>query len=107
MPENLLFYATSNRKHLVPTLFSDRESDEIRPADTVEEKVSLADRFGIRLGFYHVSQETYLEIVDLYARQYNVTARAGDLHREAVRWSLEAGSRNGRTAEQFVRSLAG
>jgi len=107
LPENLLFYATSNRKHLVPTLFSDRENDEIRPADTVEEKVSLADRFGIRLGFYHVSQETYLEIVDLYARQYNVRARAGDLHRAAVRWSLEAGSRNGRTAEQFVRSLAG
>lgn len=106
LPDNLLFYATSNRRHLVTTRFSDSDGDQIRPSDTVEEKVSLADRFGIRLGFYHISQDVYLEIVDLYARRYGVAGRTGELHREAIRWSLEAGSRNGRTAEQFVRSLA-
>ncbi len=107
LPENILFYATSNRKHLIPTRFSDNESDEIRPSDTVEEKISLVDRFGIRLGFYHISQETYLEIVDLYARQYGVATKAGNLHRDAVQWALAAGGRNGRTAEQFIRSLNG
>jgi uncharacterized protein len=107
MPDNLLFYATSNRKHLIPTKFSDNDSDEIRPSDTIEEKVSLADRFGVRLGFYHISQETFLEIVDRYARDYGITRDPGDLHRMAVRWALEAGCRNGRSAEQFVRSLAG
>jgi hypothetical protein len=70
----------------------------------MEEKVSLADRFGIRLGFYHISQETYLEIVDLYARQSGIFG-TGDIHRKAIQWALEAGARNGRTAEQFVRSL--
>ena len=105
MPDNLLFYATSNRKHLVPTRFSDNDSDDIRPSDTVEEKVSLADRFGIRLGFYHISEGTYLEIVDLYARHYGLSRDAGELHRMAIQWALESGGRNGRTAEQFVRSL--
>lgn len=107
IPDNLLFCATSNRKHLVPTRFSDNESDEIRPGDTVEEKVSLADRFGIRLGFYHFDQEAYLAIVDRYARQAGISRARKDLHRDAVRWALELGSRNGRTAEQFVRSLGG
>ncbi|MHB8846565.1 MAG: ATP-binding protein [Nitrospirota bacterium] len=104
LPDNLLFYATSNRKHLVVTRFSDDLSDEVRPSDTVEEKVSLADRFGIRLGFYHISQETYLEIVDHYAKQSGVS-RTADIHRKAIQWELQAGARNGRTAEQFVRSL--
>jgi uncharacterized protein len=105
MPDNVLFYATSNRKHLVPTRFSDNDSDDIRPSDTVEEKISLADRFGIRLGFYHMSQETYLEIVDLYALHYGVAVKAETLHHEAAEWSRMAGGRNGRIAEQFVRSL--
>lgn len=104
-PDNLLVYATSNRKHLIPTRFSDSESDEIRPGDTIEEKVSLADRFGIRLGFYHISQETYLEIVDLYAKKYGITVEKDELHRAALQWSLESGGRNGRIAEQFARSL--
>jgi hypothetical protein len=104
-PDNLLFYATSNRKHLIPTKFSDNDSDEIRPGDTVEEKVSLADRFGIRLGFHHVTQDAYLDIVDLYARKAGTSLEGEHLRREAVRWAMAAGSRNGRTAEQFVRSL--
>ncbi len=106
VPDNVLFYATSNRKHLIPTRFSDNESDEIRPSDTVEEKISLAERFGLRFGFYHFSQETFLEIVDRYARKYGVDRRPEDLNRLAVQWALQAGGRNGRIAEQFVRSLA-
>lgn len=105
IPDNLLFYATSNRKHLIPTKFSDNESDEIRPSDTIEEKVSLADRFGVRLGFYHISQETYLEIVELFARNYGTTLSGEELRVRAIQWSLESGGRNGRIAEQFIRSL--
>ncbi|HXY53294.1 MAG TPA: ATP-binding protein [Nitrospirota bacterium] len=105
IPDNVLFYATSNRKHLIPTRFSDNESDEIRPADTVEEKISLADRFGLRLGFYHFSQETYLEIVASYAAKYGLRMDAVRLERLALQWALFAGGRNGRIAEQFVRSV--
>ena len=105
VPDNLLFYATSNRKHLVPTRFSDNEEDDIRPGDTVEEKVSLAERFGMRLGFRHLDQDTYLDIVGLYARKAGVSI-GEDLRREAIRWALQSGGRNGRTAEQFVRSLS-
>jgi predicted AAA+ superfamily ATPase len=107
MPENLLFYATSNRKHLVPTRFSDNDSDEIRPSDTVEEKVSLVDRFGLRLGFYHFSQDTYLEIVASYAEKYGVRMEKKRLEELAIRWALGAGGRNGRIAEQFVRAVQG
>jgi predicted AAA+ superfamily ATPase len=104
VPDNLLFYATSNRKHLVPTRFSDNESDEVRPSDTVEEKVSLVDRFGLRYGFYHVSQDTYLAIAASYAKKYNLPMKAERLDRLALQWALRAGGRNGRTAEQFVRA---
>jgi uncharacterized protein len=107
MPENLLFYATSNRKHLVPTRFSDNDSDEIRSSDTVEEKVSLVDRFGLRLGFYHFSQDTYLEIVASYAEKYGVRMEKKRLEELAIRWALGAGGRNGRIAEQFVRAVQG
>ena len=77
VPDNLLFYATSNRKHLVPTKFSDNESDVVRPSDTVEEKISLVERFGLRYGFYHVSQDTYLEIVASYAKKYGLRMTEG------------------------------
>ncbi|MDA8099115.1 MAG: ATP-binding protein [Nitrospiraceae bacterium] len=107
IPANLLFYATSNRKHLIPTRFSDQDSDELRPGDTVEEKVSLADRFGLRLGFYHIDEERYLEIVDLYAKRAGIKSDRTALQREAIRWALQAGGRNGRIAEQFIRSAAG
>jgi predicted AAA+ superfamily ATPase len=107
IPENVLFYATSNRKHLIPTKFSDNESDEVRPSDTVEEKVSLVDRFGLRLGFYHFSQDTYLEIVASYATKYGVRMAKDNLDRMAIQWALGAGGRNGRIAEQFVRTIQG
>ena len=107
IPENVLFYATSNRKHLVPTKFSDSDSDEIRSADTVEEKLSLAERFGLRFGFYHFSQETYLEIVASYAARYGVRMDKDKLERLALQWALYAGGRNGRIAEQFTRAVQG
>jgi predicted AAA+ superfamily ATPase len=104
-PDNLLVYATSNRKHLIPTKFSDNDSDEIRPSDTVEEKVSLVERFGLRFGFYHFSQDTYLEIVASYAKKYDVRLDGEKLNRLAVQWALRAGGRNGRIAEQFARAV--
>jgi len=107
IPENILFYATSNRKHLVPTRFSDSDSDEVRSADTIEEKLSLAERFGLRFGFYHFSQETYLEIVASYTARYGVRMDKETLDRLALQWALYAGGRNGRIAEQFARAVQG
>jgi predicted AAA+ superfamily ATPase len=107
IPENVLFYATSNRKHLIPTRFSDNDDDITRPSDTVEEKVSLVDRFGLRFGFYHFTQETYLEIVASYAAKYRIQMAKGTLDQMAIQWALGAGGRNGRIAEQFVRTLQG
>jgi len=104
VPDNLLFYATSNRKHLVPTKFSDNESDEVRPSDAVEEKVSLVERFGLRYGFYHISQDTYLAIVASYAKKYGLRMKKERLNQLALQWALRAGGRNGRIAEQFVRA---
>ncbi len=106
IPDNILFYATSNRRHLIPTRFSDNTGDEIRPSDTVEEKISLADRFGLSFGFYHFSQDTYLEIAAFYAAKYGVQASDKQLKQMAIRWALEAGSKNGRTAEQFAKNAA-
>lgn len=107
IPENVLFYATSNRKHLIPTRFSDSDGDDIRPADTIEEKLSLPERFGLRFGFYHFSQEAYLEIVDSYAVRYGVRMEKEKLNRLALQWALYAGGRNGRIAEQFARTVQG
>jgi len=107
IPENILFYATSNRMHIVPERFSDNDGDETRPSDTVEEKLSLSERFGLRFGFYHFSQETYLEIVAAYAARYGVRMDKEKLDRLAVQWALYAGGRNGRVAEQFARAVQG
>ncbi|HIJ60533.1 MAG TPA: DUF815 domain-containing protein, partial [Nitrospirae bacterium] len=106
IPENVLFYATSNRKHLVPTRFSDRDDDLIRPSDNLEEKISLVDRFGLRLGFYRFDEESYLKIVDMYANKAKIKFEKEKLHLLAKQWALEAGCRNGRVAEQFIKSLS-
>ncbi len=105
VPENILFYVTSNRKNLIPVKFSDRETDDTRVSDTIEEKLSLVDRFGLRLGFFHMSQKTYLEIVDMYAKLYNINMRTEELHKKALQFSLNYGTRNGRVALQFIKSL--
>ncbi len=104
IPENLLFYATSNRKNLIPIKFSDRESDEKNPEETLQEKISLVERFGLRLGFFKMSQNQYLEIVDYYAKKYGVKLDRKTLHQLALRFALDYG-RNGRTAYQFIKSL--
>ncbi|MCX8069067.1 MAG: ATP-binding protein [Thermodesulfovibrionales bacterium] len=105
IPENILFYATSNRRHLIPTRFSDRDDDIVRPSDNLEEKISLVDRFGLRLGFYRFDEESYLKIVDLYASKSNIRMEKNKLHLLAKQWALEAGGRNGRVAEQFIKDL--
>jgi uncharacterized protein len=104
IPENLLFYATSNRKHIIPERFSDDQNDEIRPSDTVEEKLSLSERFGLRFGFTHFPQETYLEIVHSYAEKYGLRMKKERVNELAIQWALRAGGRNGRVAEQFARA---
>ncbi len=104
IPENLLFYATSNRKNLIPVKFSDRETDEKSPEETLQEKISLVERFGLRLGFFKMSQNDYLKIVQHYADKYNVNMDREKLFSLALRFALEYG-RNGRTAYQFIKSL--
>jgi predicted AAA+ superfamily ATPase len=106
-PDNLLIYATSNRRHLLPEQFSDNLDSEIHPEEAVADKLSLADRFGLSFGFYSFDEETYLEIVDSYARLYNLTTDREELHREAIGWAIYRGQRSGRAAQQFAADMAG
>ena len=107
-PANVLFYATSNRRHLLPRdMIENERSTAINPAEAVEEKVSLSDRFGLWLGFHRCSQDDYLAMIDGYLAAYGVTADAEAVHREALEWSTTRGSRSGRVAFQFVQDLAG
>ncbi len=105
-PANLLVYATSNRRHLLPEHFwENTEVDEIHPGEAVEERISLADRFGLRIGLYAPDQATYLAAVDRYLDHAGFDGGREAVHREALRFALAAGHRSGRTALQFVRSL--
>ncbi len=107
-PGNVIFYATSNRRHLMPRDMIDNErSTAINPGEAVEEKVSLSDRFGLWLGFHNCDQATYFEMVDGYARHYGLEMAADDLHRRANEWSVTRGGRSGRVAWQFIQDLAG
>jgi uncharacterized protein len=107
-PGNLLFYATSNRRHLMPREMVDNErSTAIHPGEAVEEKLSLSDRFGLWLGFHHCSQDDYLEIVGAYAEHYRLRIDASVLREEALAWTLARGGRSGRVAWQFIQDLAG
>ena len=110
-PRNILVYATSNRRHLLAEHLRDRQlvvdGDEIHPNEALEEKLSLADRFGIRLGFYQVDQPTYLEIVRHLATQRGMQVDEAALEREALRWTLSYSGRSGRSARQFVDDLEG
>ncbi|MFZ5791836.1 MAG: ATP-binding protein [Pseudomonadota bacterium] len=107
-PENVIFYATSNRRHLMPREMIDNErSTAINPAEAVEEKVSLSDRFGLWLGFHNCDQDTYFAIVEGYARRYGLKISADQLRREANEWSVTRGARSGRVAWQFIQDLAG
>jgi len=107
-PANVVFYATSNRRHMLPREMTENErSSAINPGDAVEEKVSLSDRFGLWLGFHHCSQDDYLAMVRGYAEYFGLEAPADEIEREALEWATTRGSRSGRTAWQFTQDLAG
>lgn len=107
-PENVIFYATSNRRHLMPREMVENErSTAINPSEAVEEKVSLSDRFGLWLGFHNGSQEQYLDMVRGYAAHYKLPIADEELVREALEWSVTRGARSGRVAWQFTQHLAG
>ncbi|WEX78856.1 ATP-binding protein [Sinorhizobium numidicum] len=107
-PANVLLYATSNRRHLLPrNMMENEQSTAINPSEAVEEKVSLSDRFGLWLGFYKCSQEDYLAMVDGYARFYQMPVERDALHAEALEWATTRGARSGRVAWQFIQDLAG
>jgi len=107
-PDNVIFYATSNRRHMMSRdMMENERSTAINPGETVEEKVSLSDRFGLWLGFHRCSQDEFLAMVDGYVAHYKIPARGGALHRDALEWSTTRGSRSGRVAWQFVQDLAG
>jgi hypothetical protein len=107
-PENIIFYATSNRRHLMPRdMIENERSNAIHTAEAVEEKVSLSDRFGLWLGFHPLKQETFFQIIDGYVEQYGLKIKREELHAEALEWSMTRGSRSGRVAFQYIQDLAG
>ena len=107
-PGNVLFYATSNRRHLMPREMMENErGSAINPGEAVEEKVSLSDRFGLWLGFHHCSQDDYLAMVHGYAKHFRLVAPSDQLEAEALEWATTRGSRSGRIAWQFIQDLAG
>ena len=111
-PDNVLIYATSNRRHLMPRQVRDNrypqnDEDELYPREATEEKVSLSDRFGLRLAFQRISQDTYLQIVSHYAQKHGLSVPTEALYRAALEWEASSSGRSGRVAYQFVADLAG
>ncbi|MBB3560786.1 hypothetical protein FHX06_002097 [Rhizobium sp. BK512] len=107
-PDNVLFYATSNRRHLLPRhMMENEQSTAINPSEAVEEKVSLSDRFGLWLGFHKCSQEDYLAMIDGYAEYFKLGLEREKMHAEALEWATTRGARSGRVAWQYIQDLAG
>jgi uncharacterized protein len=107
-PDNVVFYATSNRRHLMARdMMENERSTAINPGEAVEEKVSLSDRFGLWLGFHRCSQDEFLAMVDGYVAHYGITHPREQLHPEALEWATTRGARSGRVAWQYVQDLAG
>jgi len=107
-PDNVILYATSNRRHLMSRdMIENERSSAINPGEAVEEKVSLSDRFGLWLGFHRCSQDEFLEMVEGYVAHYGVPVESDTLRREALEWATTRGSRSGRVAWQYVQDLAG
>ncbi|HEY7663208.1 MAG TPA: ATP-binding protein [Xanthobacteraceae bacterium] len=107
-PDNVVFYATSNRRHLMARdMLENERSTAINPGEAVEEKVSLSDRFGLWLGFHRCSQDEYLAMVDGYVAYYAIAHPRDKLHPEALEWATTRGARSGRVAWQYVQDLAG
>ena len=106
-PDNIVFYATSNRRHLMPRQMMENErSTAINPSEATEETVSLSDRFGLWIGFHSIDQDTYLKIVNEYIKFYNIKTSEINVNHEALAWSIGRGSRSGRVAWQFILDLA-
>jgi predicted AAA+ superfamily ATPase len=112
-PDNVLIYATSNRRHLMPEYFAEnlegqRLGEEIHPGEAIEEKISLSERFGLWISFYPFDQDAYLDIVAHWLQSFGCTSdEIVRAEREALNWALERGSRSGRVAWQFARDWAG
>jgi len=107
-PDNVILYATSNRRHLLSRdMIENERGSAINPGEAVEEKVSLSDRFGLWLGFHRCSQDEFLAMVEGYVGHFKIPIGADDLRREALEWSTTRGSRSGRVAWQYVQDLAG
>src|SRR6202042_2411858 len=107
-PDNVIFYATSNRRHLLAREMVENErSTAINPGEAVEEKVSLSDRFGLWLGFHRCSQDEYFAMIEAYVGHYRIPYQGEELRREALEWATTRGARSGRVAWQYVQDLAG
>lgn len=107
-PENVVFYATSNRRHLMPRdMVENERSTAINPSEAVEEKVSLSDRFGLWLGFHNGTQDQYFDMVRGYVAYHGLKIDDEQLIRDALEWSMTRGGRSGRVASQFIQDLAG
>ena len=107
-PDNILFYATSNRRHLIPRDMADNErSTAINPAEVIDETVALSDRFGLWLGFHTCSQDEYLTMVSGYVTMLALPLTQQDWQADALNWAITRGARSGRVAWQFVQDLAG
>jgi predicted AAA+ superfamily ATPase len=106
-PANVLFYATSNRRHLMPRdMVENEQATAINPGEAVEEKVSLSDRFGLWIGFHHCDQATYFRMVEAYARHLGLSAAPDLLRAAALEWSVTRGARSGRVAWQFIQDFS-
>jgi len=107
-PANVVFYATSNRRHLMSRdMIENERATAINPGEATEEKVSLSDRFGLWLGFHNIDQATYFSIIEGYARAAGLEVAPEELRAQAVEWSMTRGARSGRVAWQFIQDLAG
>ncbi len=107
-PDNVIFYATSNRRHLMRRdMIENERSTAVMPSEAIEEKVSLSDRFGLWLGFHSCSQDEYLDMIRGYVAHYGIPIEEDELKREAIEWTRTRGSRSGRVAWQFVQEIAG
>jgi uncharacterized protein len=107
-PSNVVFYATSNRRHMMPRdMMENERSTAINPSETVEEKVSLSDRFGLWLGFHHCGQDEYLAMIETYVAHFGLKVGKDELRERALAWSAGRGARSGRVAWQFIQDLAG
>lgn len=107
-PENVIFYATSNRRHLMPRdMMENERASAIDPGEVIEEKVSLSDRFGLWIGFHNCSQDDYLAMIFGYVAHYGLSAPLETIRAEALEWSITRGARSGRVAWQYICDLAG